>query len=396
MASLDDLTTPLTRDEVETSIYSVLAALGVTTTAWKGGAVVRTMIVGVAIVLAALSTLMARITKSGFLDSAEEDWLEIVADQVYDVEKQQATFAAGVVVIDNTSGSVYGPLAAGDLIAVNPTTGKGYVNTSSITILAASIGLIVDVQAQEAGSDSTSLAGEIDSLETALTGVTITNPTAIIGTDAQSDPSLRTLCRQKLGALSPNGPKDAYSFVAKTAVRLADGSLVGVTRITPDADADGNLTIYVATATGAVTGTILDLTSDLGAVHDALQINATPLAITEITASAVEVIVPVAYQLWLYNDTGLDQVGILAVVAASLADMFKVEPIGGNDAPPDLGRLYPSAIESAITCPDDIEDSVIRVVLALPANPLVLSKSEVPVLGTITGTITQVPRPGLT
>ena len=396
MASLDDLTTPLTKDEVATSIFTVLADLGVTTTAWKPGAVVRTMIAAVSIVLAALSTLMARITKSGFLDTAEEDWLEIVADQVYDVDKQQATFATGVVTIDNASGSVYGPLDPGDFIAVNSTTGKGYVNTDSLTILATSFGTIANMRAQEAGSDSTALPGEIDSLETALTGVTLTNPTALVGTEAISDPDLRVLCKQKLGSLSPNGPKDAYSFVAKTATRLADGSLVGVTRVSPIPDADGNMTVYVATATGGITGTILDLTTDLGAVHDAIQKLATPLGITETTASAVPVVVPVTYQLWLYNDTGLDEAGIKAAIAADLVLLFSSEPIGGNNAPPESNRLYPSAIEAVIAGVDSLADSVIRVTLDAPATSLSLLDSEVPTLGTITGTITQVARPGLT
>ena len=62
--SLAELTTPLTADEVEAALYAALAARGAKTTAWKPGAVVRTIIAGVAIVLAAFSSLVAAIVSS--------------------------------------------------------------------------------------------------------------------------------------------------------------------------------------------------------------------------------------------------------------------------------------------------------------------------------------------
>jgi hypothetical protein len=91
---LDELTTPLTTDQVKARIYATLASVGVSTTSWKPGAVVRTMIAACAIVMAALSELTANIARSGFLELAEDKWLALVAHHVYGVDKVYATFAA--------------------------------------------------------------------------------------------------------------------------------------------------------------------------------------------------------------------------------------------------------------------------------------------------------------
>src|SRR3989304_1758463 len=87
MSTLAELTTPLTVDEIKTAIYAALAPNGAATTTWKPGAVVRTIITGVAIVLAGFSRLQAAIAKSGFLGLAEGDWLTLVAFYVYDVTR---------------------------------------------------------------------------------------------------------------------------------------------------------------------------------------------------------------------------------------------------------------------------------------------------------------------
>ena len=48
--TLEELITSMTVDEAKTAIYDALAARGVTTTGWKPGAVVRTIIAALAII----------------------------------------------------------------------------------------------------------------------------------------------------------------------------------------------------------------------------------------------------------------------------------------------------------------------------------------------------------
>ena len=85
--SIDDLTTPVTRDEAKASIYDAMGTVGVSTTAWRPGAVVRTMVAAIAILFAACTSLMAKIAKSGFLEFAVGTWLTLVARHVYGVER---------------------------------------------------------------------------------------------------------------------------------------------------------------------------------------------------------------------------------------------------------------------------------------------------------------------
>jgi hypothetical protein len=104
--SIDELITPLETEEIKTSVYSALATVGVTTTTWKPGAVVRTIIAIVAVILHALSVLVSNIARSGFLALASGTWLALKARYDYAVEKQEAEFASGTVLVSNASGGV--------------------------------------------------------------------------------------------------------------------------------------------------------------------------------------------------------------------------------------------------------------------------------------------------
>lgn len=378
MISLDDLTTPLTRDEVKESIYDVLATVGVDTTTWKPGAVVRTMIGAVAIILAALSQLIALTTKSGFLDFAEASWLTLVAKYVYGVDRIEATFAEGEVTLTNAGGGVF-VLAVDDLVVANPTTGKTYRNSSAGTLNALST-LTLPIVATEAGAASTSTGNTITSLETTLLGVTATNANSVVGLDAESDPNLRARCREKLGSLSPNGPWDAYAYAAKNALR-SDGTAIGVTRVRVIKDGYGNVDVYCATASGGITGTATDTTTDLGAIDDAIQRKAGPLAVTATAHTATAVVQGVTYELWMYNTSGLSAAQIQALVSAKLAAYAASVPVGGNVIDNDPGKIFVTALQSEIRSVRQAE--IFKVAVTSPAADIELAGSEVWQLGTV-------------
>lgn len=385
MISINDLTTPLTKDQVKQSIYDVLAAVGVSTTSWKPGAVVRTMIAAIAIVIAAFSTLTASIARSGFLELATGQWLTLVAYYVYGVTRQEATFAPGEVTLSNASGNIY-TLDPDDLVVSNPTTGKTYRNTATFTLNPGDT-LTITIRAVESGSASTSTPGTITALETTLTGVTCANALAVVGLDEELDPALRLRCYEKLGALSPNGPWDAYASAARNALTEA-GVSVGVTRVRVVKNAGtGTVTTYVATATGGVTGTVSDVSTDLGAVNDAIQRKAAPLAVTANTLSATVVTFPITYQAWVYNTVGLTDQELEDAIALALAAFFSAQPIGGNVIDPDPGKVFHDAIRRVIGA---VRTEIFHVVVSLPAADTTLAISEVPALGAVNGTITQV------
>lgn len=395
--SLADLTTPLTTEDVKRSIYSVLASTGVTTTSWKPGGVVRTLIAGVSIVGSALSQLTAKLAQSGFLSTASGDWLGQVAINVYNVTPQGATFATTPVTLVNSGGGVYS-FDPGDLQVLNPTTGEAYFNTQPVTIgSGATVSAVV--QAFTAGSKGTSYAGEISDFQTAglSPNVTVTNDLPAIGTDAESDPAVRQRCLDKLGSLSPNGPSDAYAYVARSAVD-ANGAPMGITRVKVTNDGYGNVNVYLATNEGQVLGTVGDLNTNLGIVDDAMQRRAAPLAVTLNTFSATPKPINITYTIWLYNSSGLTEEQIKDVIAAHLKDFILVQPIGGNVIGVASGRIYFTAIEAAVggaTTDQGVPLLPMKVQVTTPASDLLLAPNEAPTVGTVSGTIIQLKAPGL-
>lgn len=380
--SLDDLTTPLTRQQVQAAHYQTISILGVNVTLWKPAAVVKTMITAASVVGSAFSAEIANIAKLGFLELSQGDWLTQVAHYVYGVDKIAATFAAGEVTLTNHGGGVY-TLDPGDLIVHSPVTDKAYRNTTTWT-LGASTSLTIPIVAIEAGTASNAAAGTVTELTTPLLGVTCTNALTFAGADAESDANLRARCAEKLGSLSPFGPWDAYTFAARNAVR-ADGSSIGVNRIRLTRSIYGVVDVYVATATGGVTAG-----PDLTAVDEAIQRRAAPLAITAITHSATQVDVTVDYEVWLYSTNRTEQ-QIKDTVIAALAALVAATPIGGNVVEPSAGRLFASAIRGAIigALPEIFDATV-----TTPAGDVTLNIYDVAVLGTVTCTsLHQVPTP---
>jgi len=395
MLSLADLTTPLSVEDVKRSIYSVLAATGVTTTAWKPGAVVRTLIAAVAIVVSSLSQLTALLASSAFLSTATGDWLGQLARNVYNVEPIPATFATTTVTITNSGGGVYS-FDAGDLQVLNRITKEAYFNIEPVTINGgATVNLIV--QAYTAGAKGTSHPGEITVFQTAgLTNCTVNNDNSAVGMDAESDPSIRQRCLDKLGSLSPNGPSDAYAYVARSALD-ADGNPLGITRVKVTNDGFGNVDVTLATAQGEVLGTIGDISTALGKVDDEMQRKAAPLAVTLNTQSATPASVDITYNAWLYNTSGLTTEQIEDAIKAEITSFMAVQPIGGNVIGTDGGKIYLSAIEAAIGAAVRAQANLLtmKVEIITPVGDYPIGPYEAPVIGTVSGHVIQLKPPGL-
>lgn len=394
-STLEQLTTPLTLDEVRASIYAVLATVGVNTTTWKPGAVVRTIITACALVIAAASRMTALIAASGFLALATGNWLILCAKYTFGVDALEASFASGTVTLTNTGGGVYGPFAADTVTFSSSVSGKSYRNTSVFSVAALETGIVVNVRAIEAGSASTVNAGDLSAIVSpAMLGVLSSNSTAIIGQDAELDQALRLRSVESLGARSPNGPADAYAYIARSAGRDANGNpiiitasnpgaSIGVNRVRPVKDGVGGLDLYIATATGGVTGTPEDLTSDLGIVDDLCQRYAAPLACTLRTQSAINRSVNVSYEIWLYQ-TSLTDAQIVQAINDGLNAFIPLRPIGG-DVINGVGAVWASALEAIIGSAQAAPSTpigIFRTVLTTPDT--VLASNEVPVLGVVT------------
>lgn len=375
-ASFDDLTQPLTVDEASESIYTVLAQVGISTTNWKPGAVVRTIIAIFAVVLAAFSAFSAQVARGGFLTLATGSWLKLVAKYVYGVTAIDATFATGELTVTNNGGGVYS-FAAGDLIVSNTTTGKSFRNMSAFSLGAMEGPITVNIIAVEAGADSTSDAATITTITApALSNVVVTNAARIAGRDAETDAELTTRAQESLGAMSPNGPWDAYSFTVKSAIRT-DGSSLGITRVRIIKDGYGNVRIVCAAAESGIDS------DDITTAESAVINNAEPQCVNATVESASVVIVEPTYTAWIYNTAGLTEQQVKDTIEAALAAFFKLQPIGGNIIPPaTIGYLFADSMQAAV------KSAIPQCVRATVTNSdLALAITDVPVLGAITPTI---------
>lgn len=374
--SLETLLVQQTKEEIYDAALTIARSVEVPVDSWQPGDPTRSLYHLESEILATLEAIVVNFIKAGFLDYATGTWLKVLADQVFGVTVPDATYASATVRLTNGGGGLY-PIDAGDLTFKSSTTGKTYHNTSGGT-LASGPGTTLDltVEADEAGSDSSAAVGEIDTLVTTLLGVTCANTTAAIGIDEQDPATTRQQCRDKLGSLSPDGPKEAYSYVAR------NSDLTGttaVTRVRTYADSDvGNVLVYLAGSSGAIGA------ADVALVEAAILEWATPLCITPTVQSATNVTVDVIYEMWVYTTVNKTAAEIEADVEAALGDMLSDATIGGDIIPPATdGFIFQSKIESVIR---SLYSQCFRVALTSPGDTA-LTNSQVAVLGTVAGTI---------
>jgi phage-related baseplate assembly protein len=392
MISADDLFRPVTLEQAKQSILEVCEDLGLPTTAWRPKSVVRAMVWVVAALIAGVSVVVVYIGKAGLRQYATGSYLSLHAEQSVGISRIDATFAAGEVTLDNTLGGGLFNVAAGDLTVQNSSTLKTYKNDAAFTLIPGAE-LDVAITATESGSASSAGAAEIDTIVTTMLGVTCSNAAAVVGLDAESDDDLRDREGYQLDALSPNGPAGAYAAVAIAAVN-EDGDLIGINRVRTNADsAVGEVTVTLATASGEVTGTVGNLSTDLGAVNQAIQTQCVPLGIASCTvqsASAVEIIV--TYELWIYSTAGVDEDTAEDYASAALDYFITTRPIAGDViAPATTGYIYHNLLEAAIksmrsTLIDDetartLSGYVVKVAVTSPAGDTALAATEVATAG---------------
>ena len=401
MITVTDLIQPVTVDEAKTSIYAVLIQFGVPTTGWKAKSVVRPVVYVVAVLLAAVSVIITKIAKMAFREHATGDWEALRAKGFYGLTRFEATFAPGVITLNNTGGGVYNNVAVGNLIIQNnnqnsPSFGKTYHNSALFSLAALQTGLDVPIIADEAGSGSSAAPGDIQGFVTVLSGVTCTNAAAVIGRDAEGDDDLKAREDYSIDAISPNGAPGAYAAVAMT---LDDGSPrilpsgARITRVRVSSDSGtGEVTVTCATASGAVTGDVGDPATDLGAVNYAIQTTCVPVGIPAVTVrSATAHAVPLTYEAWIYSTSGLTGAQVQAAVAAQFTTWITTREIAGDVIPPaTAGYVYLEPLKGAVKAASAY---LFNLHVSLPAADEAIAEDEVPTVGTITCTAIHVVTP---
>jgi hypothetical protein len=378
-ADLETLLIQETTEQIYEYGLALAASLGLPVSTWQEGDPTRSLYHLESELLSKLEEVVVNYIKAGFTQHATGAWLKLRAEQVYKLTVPAATFATCSVTLTNNGGGFF-TIEPNSLTFSNSLTGKTYHNTSGGT-LASGPGttLAVDVEADEAGSDSSAGIGEIDELVTGLTDVTCANTTTAVGADEQSAQTTRLLCDAKLDALSPNGADGAYVHVALTP-GLSDTTAVTRARVYDDSDT-GDVLMYLAGPSGAVAE------ADRALVETAVLAKSTPLCITPTVLSAGNIAVAIAYQAWIYRSANLTEAEAAALIEDALANMLAAQPIGG-DIPTgsSSGSLFHSLIEATILAA--IPGKIFRVVVTTPSGDTALTAGQVAVLGAVTPSIT--------
>jgi hypothetical protein len=264
------------------------AAVGLPVTTWRAGDPTRSFYKFLAEALGERDGHVAEFIKGAWLSTAEGEWLEVLADETFGITKTAATYATPTVTLRNDGGGFY-DLAAGDLTVKSTESGVTFHSTSPPLIsgvpgvLSGGVTATFELLADTEGSAGSVSIDEIDELVTTLPGVVVVSSTAAFATDAQSDEELREQCRASRGALSPNGARDAYEYVARNVTYTGQ---TGVTRARAvRVRATGRVNVYIAGPSGAVAGAVVT------AVQNAVDLWATPLTAdaTVISATALSV-----------------------------------------------------------------------------------------------------------
>ncbi len=373
--ALDELITPEERDEVLETLLAISALLNAPTTSWQEGAPILTFLMTASQKIADLTSLAVEISNGGFGELLPSDsWADRWGLSRFNETRIPASPATGLVNLTNSALTQY-DLAIGELIVAHATTGKTYRNTAPISVLA-SVGLDdVAVAADEPGTITVVVAGGA--------GIGSTNPASVLGTDKETTLHFVTRARSKLSALSPNGPKEAYNYVATTPT-FPDGTPCAPTSVpttrtktVPD-EASGEVNVYCATASGAPTG------GDVAIVQTAIDAFAEPWCVTATAVAGSVHPIAITYQAWV-TGSNLTSLQIETAIGSALATYFSVLPFGGFVIPPDTGAVYVEALEQVI---GQSVPGIVRVVISVPSAQVDLTPNEIATLSTITPTLT--------
>lgn len=387
--AFSDLITPVTADDVLETLFSIGDSIGLPLRNWQPFGVGREILFTVAQLFADKDQIREFVTKSGFLDFAVEQenstgkrnkWLDVLGHSVYGVDRVEATFATTTLTLTNSTGS---PISVPATQHFGKDDGSVTYSVDNAVSVPANGTATVDITADESGSIGSAAPGGITTFVNPIPGLTATNAGPAIGSDLQSATDYGQLCKDRLGALSPDGPRGAYAFVAKNATD-ANGVNLGVTRVkVVSVDLDNTVDVYLADADGPVTTGVRDavdaliqgLTPGTGAVPD---------GISETTHAAVGHNVLVVCDV--YATTAIPPADILNALVAYFGSDISM-PIGGVDVGAG-GFVFRDGISGAIHA---AFPTVRKVVVNTPAADVPLGATEVAVLTSVAGDITVLP-----
>ncbi len=345
---------------------------------------------GLAIAEETRSVDRANYALAGYRSTAPLEWLRLHAIEFFGLPIQTAGYATTTIQYTNVSGNQYGPYSPGELRVVKDATQVLYENTEEVTIEAAQLSPLVPkvksfgVRAVDPGTVANAAVGEINRLESALEGVTVTNTQAAVTQDDESKESINRRIDALIGAAGVAGADNLSSGAPETAAESIalngrdkgggclrpDGTRVQVTRTKlVRNDVTGISTLYVGDNDGP-----LDV-ADLGHVASEVawyakrtcsRIVATNVSLVSITVNAAMTI----------RNSKLTDSEIEARTNAAFVDAAIAVPVGGFSISPSPGVPI-EYIEGAIRGALSGLAQIVTIAVTLPASTTVLTAGQV-------------------
>ncbi len=395
-------------------VQGYLVAAGIDGTAWQTGDVIQQLALAFVFTIWSFTGLITAAIRGGYLDTALDstdpggdpdgpNWASDLGLGTFNTERGKATFATTNIRFHNGSAFSYS-IHVGDTVQ-NHVTGKTYrleddgvhyvAGIYTLPPQAGGVYTYLPVIADEIGSDSSAAANDINILSSVLLGVAVTNEAAVVGTEIEAIDVFRERCREAQSATSPNGPEDAYLYLSRTLpggkplLRVDNGAPVAITRVQVNASKPtGAINIYLAGAGGgADTGTggsVDTATANLLKYCD-------PLTDTLVVHAAANVTINIVYTVKLDSKKapGVLNTDAEAIIEAALTAYFPLTPVGGNDQ--DSGG-------AGVIDTEDFRGVIYGAMFGLygtdvstpSGSTTAISLGHVPVLGTISGTVTVV------
>lgn len=256
VASVSELTTPRTADQLTAEQLEALRGEGFPADSWQPGSVPRDLVKADVTALGALEATVADLAKAAFLDDAEGDWLTLLAASRYGVTRVPAALTAGRMLLAVAAGAGPYTIPAAGLLVTDGVRRWRSTNTAGVVVTSAAP-VSTEVRAEAAGAAYNVASGAgLTVVSPAYAGLTVTNPVYASGTwvttagaDAESDASLRSRCRARWGTLGRGATDPAYAYLART----GHAAVAQVTKAAVEwGPGDGTLTVYLAGPAGAV------------------------------------------------------------------------------------------------------------------------------------------------
>lgn len=371
--SIAQLTTPLSRDEAFEFLIQQLDALGFTASSWQSGSKQRTFLELFALVWSDVSHTVKTLVQAVYNELAEGDTLSALARSWYDNTRLEAVATRGPLRLTTAVGSGPYTVGVGELVVADANYGYTYRNVTGGTLTGGTTNDTIIFEAEVAGANRNVAPNTITVLQTALAGVSVTNPIisgstwyTTAGADEESDAALRTRNRTKWATLSIGRPSDAYINLAL--------QVPGIRRAKPDdtnARGTGFTDVYLAGATATAAGADVSAVQTLFDTYEAASATTKAFAATEKTINVVGTV---------YIEGGKNTPAGREAVRQRLRDYINGLDIGGVILPPVSTGVVPmSELIGAVTEAPGVKSFV----LSAPVTDTALGVHEVAVVGTL-------------